>query len=343
MIPLLFALVVTVHVGPVAKDAAARQPQMAADGTTVALTFGEGNGIYFTASHDGGKAFAAPVKVAEVRAMLLGRHRGPRIAIAGKAMVITAIVGNKSGDGDLCVWRSTDAGLHWSKGAVLNDVPNAAREGLHGLGSDGKGGLFVAWLDHRGAGMQLGGARSVDGGVTWGKNAVIYESPDGHVCECCHPSVAIDGAGRVLVMWRNWLGGSRDMYPARSEDGVKFSRAEKLGTGTWPLNACPMDGGGLVVLGSKVVTAWRRGESLYVASPGQAETRMGDGKDVALALDGDGAHAVWTNGTKIESWSAGRTEVLSSSGAFPSIVSLPGGGVVVAWDEDGGIAVRRAE
>ena len=129
---------------------------------------------------------------------------------------------------------------------MINDAPGAPTEGLHSLAADAKGDLFAAWLDKRGGhGTKLYGARSTDGGVTWSKNVMIYDSPEGTICECCHPSVAIDAAGQILVMWRNWLGGSRDMYLTRSRDGVAFSKPEKLGTGTWPLNACPMDGGGI--------------------------------------------------------------------------------------------------
>ena len=62
------------------------------------------------------------------------------------------------------------------------------------------------------AGTKLYGARSRDGGVTWSKNVLIYESPDGTICQCCHPSAAFDPGGQVLVMWRNCLGGARDMY-----------------------------------------------------------------------------------------------------------------------------------
>jgi hypothetical protein len=339
MIPLLFALM-TVHVGPVVKSVSARQPQMAAEGALVALAYGEGNAIYFSASTDRGAHFSAPVKVAEPAALMLGRHRGPRIAIAGQALVITAIAGEKMSETDLYAWRSTDGGAHWSTGKIVNDVPKSAREGLDALSSDGKGKLFVAWLDDRGTRKQLWGARSVDAGATWSKNVLMYESPDGHICECCHPSVSMDGAGHVLAMWRNWLGGSRDMYLARSEDGVTFSKAEKLGTGTWQIDACPMDGGGLSVSGSRIVSAWRRGESIFAASPGQAEVKLGDGKDVALALDGERMHAVWTSGTKIESWGDGKIETLSDAGAFPAIVRLPGGGVLVAWEEAGTIAVR---
>ena len=47
-------------------------------------------------------------------------------------------------------------------------------------------------------------------------------------------------------MWRNSLDGARDMFVSESRDGGRtFSNARKLGSGTWPLKACPMDGGHL--------------------------------------------------------------------------------------------------
>ena len=58
----------------------------------------------------------------------------------------------------------------------------------------------------------------------------------------------MDAQGRVAVMWRNWLNGSRDMFAALSSDGGKtFATAQKLGSGTWKLNGCPMDGGSIAV------------------------------------------------------------------------------------------------
>ena len=92
--------------------------------------------------------------------MPLTRHRGPRIALAGRAIVIAAVVGKTAeggghghglpSDGDLIAWRSTDGGRSWSKGVVINDVPGAPTEGLHSLAGDAKGVLFAAWLDKRG-------------------------------------------------------------------------------------------------------------------------------------------------------------------------------------------------
>ena len=124
-------------------------------------------------------------------------------------------------------------------------------------------------------------------------------------------------------------------------DGVTFSKPEKLGTGTWQLNACPMDGGGLDVSGGRIITAWRRGEDVFLDEPGRAEKRIGAGKDVALATSGDRTYVAWTNGVAIELWNGGKIEVLAKTGAFPSLVSLTHGGVLAAWEEDGGIQIRR--
>ena len=85
---------------------------------------------------------------------MLGRHRGPRVAATNDAVTITAIAGKRGGgqDGDLLAWRSMDHGKTWGAPAVLNDVADAAREGLHGLLLDRviccslSGWIFARWI-----------------------------------------------------------------------------------------------------------------------------------------------------------------------------------------------------
>jgi hypothetical protein len=72
---------------------AAREPQLAAHGELVAMTFGAGGSLYFSASHDAGRTFSPPVKVSEAAIVPLNRHRGPRIAISRNTIVITAVTG----------------------------------------------------------------------------------------------------------------------------------------------------------------------------------------------------------------------------------------------------------
>jgi len=352
MIPLLLFAAAAVHLGPMGPDAPAREPQMAADSSRVVMAFGAGNAIYFSGSRDGGSTFTAPIKAGEAGIVPLSRHRGPRIALAGRTIVITAVAGSKPqegahahglpSDGDLLVWLSRDGGTTWSAGKPVNDVPGSASEGLHALASDGKNTLFAVWLDKRGGkGTRLYSSRSSDGGVTWSRNVQVYESPGGSICECCHPSAAISPGGEFVVMWRNSLKGCRDLYLATSRDGVNFPAPRKLGDGSWPLNACPMDGGGLAISASRIVTAWRRESNVFLDEPGRPERQIGTGKDVALTLSGERTCLAWVDGSNVDLWIDGKVERLSSAGAFPSLIGLPAGGVLVAWEENGAVQIRR--
>ena len=177
----------------------ARQPQITVDESErIHLTFGIGNSVYYTFSLDRGATFGAADRSRSTEASRprnatrssdcgsgrLGdhcRHRGPRRAVAAM--------------GDLFTWRSQDRGRTWQGPARVNDVSSSAREGLHALAGATNGDLFCVWLDLRNKDTQIFGSRSTDSGATWSQNILIYKSPDGSVCECCHPSVAYGGDG----------------------------------------------------------------------------------------------------------------------------------------------------
>lgn len=172
-------------------------------------------------------------------------------------------------------WTSADHGKSWKDSAPLNTAPKSAREGLQALAGDGSGLVAAVWLDLRGKGTELWGRISRDGGATWATDLSIYQSPDGHICECCVPNVAISPSGEITAMWRNWLGDSRDLYVATSRDGRTFSLAQKLGTGTWKLNGCPMDGGGLAFApAGNWVAVWRRERAVFVSEAGTPEKQL---------------------------------------------------------------------
>jgi hypothetical protein len=231
----------------------------------------------------------------------------------------------------LYAWTSDDNGQTWSSGVKINSVPNAAREGLHGMGGDQHGKVYAVWLDARNNAAQVWGAASQDGGQTWGENLMIYQSPDGHVCECCHPSVEVAKNGEVRVMWRNWLRGSRDMYTAVSNDGGRtFGAAVKLGSGTWPLNACPMDGGSLV----GAFSVWRRGDKVYYTFDRSAELLLGTGTQPIVSLGSGGPYFIWQQDSRLlVKTMYAAPYVLSQSGTYPAMAvasasQLP----VVIWE-----------
>jgi hypothetical protein len=312
--------------------AAGRQPQMAAQGDLVALAYGSGNTIYFSSSRDGGRSFNAPVKVAETDAkLMLGKRRGPRIAIAGSSIVITAVTG-----GDLLAWRSSDEGHSWQGPARLNSVENSAREGLDGIAGSGRV-VFATWLDLRDGGMRLYGAVSKDGGLTWPGNFVVYASPDGHICECCHPSALVASDGTLYAMWRNWLGGSRDLWYSESRDGGAHWSAAKLGTGTWPLEGCPMDGGGLVLDDAgKLHTVWRRNTGVFAAMPGEPEQPLGPGKDPAVSWDRGLLMAWIQDGNLLVKAGDAPARQVADHATAPVLA-----GRVLAWEQDGQVFVTR--
>lgn len=297
------------------------QPQVAvAPGGSIFVTFGKGAAIYCVGSTNGGKTFMRPVEVASLPKLALGMRRGPRIVASDTQVTISAI---SHEDGNLYAWTSEDGGAKWSKGVRINTIPNSAREGLHAMAGDGpKGFVYAVWLDSRKKGAQLWSAASYDHGKTWADNVLVYQSPDGHVCECCHPSATVTTNGILRVMWRNWLGGSRDMYAASSLDGGKtFSAAEKLGSGTWPLNGCPMDGGSL----AGQYSTWRRKATVYYTDDRPDEHVLAEGKQPIVGLSKEGVCFLWQSGSQLmlKKGLMVNPIVLSEVGAYPAIATTP--------------------
>lgn len=333
--------------GPASPAGPMRQPQAVASNGQVAMTFGGPGAIYFASSSNQGRSFGAPVKVAAAPALALGRHRGPRLAITPSALVITAVADPNAPSGtqpgNLLAWRSTDKGKTWTLAATINDEPASAREGLHAMAAGPRGRLFAVWLDLRTKGTKLYGSQSTDGGRTWSKNVLVYESPSGTICQCCHPSARFDEQGDIWVMWRNVIDGSRDLYVARSRDGIHFEAAAKQGEATWKLDACPMDGGGFYIDKGKVTSAWRRNSEVFLNRPGQPEHLVAEGKDTAIAAGPNGPVVAWTTpkgAIAVLEPGSPQPRELAAQGGFVNLTALPGGQVLAAWESPNGIETR---
>lgn len=306
----------------------AKQPQLAVQGETIWMAYGEASKIMVASSTHGAARWSKAQVVAEVPKLMLGMRRGPRIAATPGALVVSAI-----SNGELLSWSSQDNGKSWSQALKVNDVTNSAREGLHAMAS-GAGKIYAAWLDLRQPGMRLYGSYSEDGGRSWSKNELLYQSPSGSICECCHPSLIVDADGKATVLFRNHVDGNRDMYVL-----PWGGKAVKLGSGSWLLNACPMDGGDLVwEAPGKLLSAWRRDKQVFLARPGQPEELLGPGRQPVLARDASGVWAAWTEGKTL--WVKqpnGQRRSVSEQASFPSFIARPSGGVMLAWDGAEGI------
>ena len=327
---------VTVVTGTMIAEPEQPQAAVAADGT-IHIAFGAGDTVYCSRSLDAGKTFSQPQKIGKLPQLALGLRRGPRIVAGPEAIVVTAISHDR---GDLLAWHSADDGQTWKGPARVNDSPNNAREGLHAMAMGPQGEIFCVWLDLRNEGTQLFGAGSTDGGKTWSDNQQIYRSPDGSICECCHPAVTYDPRGNLYVMWRNAIGGNRDLYLAMSHDGGNtFSRASKLGSGSWKLAACPMDGGYLAATASgEVTTVWRRDRQVFRTDSEQAsETLLGAGEQPWAVAGPAGVYVVWISKRAGALWllmpDSGEPKRLATDATDPVIAApIRGSGpVVVAW------------
>lgn len=333
---------------------APKQPQaVVATNGTVHLIYGAGDTVFYCCSTDAGATFTKPQEAFHTKNLSLGMRRGPRISVAGNVVVVTAVGGHQGmgRDGDVLAWRSVDDGATWQGPVRVNDAADSAREGLHGMASGPDGSVWATWLDLREKRSEVYASKSIDDGATWQPNVRVYRSPDGNVCECCHPSIMVSDDA-VQVMFRNSLAGNRDMYVATSRDDGKTFVPKKIGHGTWELNACPMDGGMLAAdPDGSIVTVWRRnGEIFSAASTGGREQLLGQGEQPWITFSANGPVIVWTatrdGDLLVQSPASNQPQKLAAAARDPMVISAANGegAVIVCWESrlKGSIGVMAA-
>jgi hypothetical protein len=321
-----------------------KQPALTVDrNNTIKVVFGKEDEIYFAASRDAGKSFTAPALVAKQPKMALGNTRGPQIA-ATKDYTVIAAAGFT---GKILAYRLKNGETKWSQPVNILQGDTTAKEGFITLASGKDNVVYAAWLDMRlDHKNNIFSAVSADGGKTWSKSKLVYTAPEGRVCPCCRPAITADASGNVYVMFRNELKGARDMYVAHSRDGGKsFSPAQKMGMGTWTLKACPMDGGGIGLdPKGNVSTTWRREGTIYMASPGGMEQKVGEGRASALAKTSKGNYIVWQQNNKIMALSPNQLGAAAiGSGTFPKVARLKDQTAVSIWESEGQIVARHLD
>ena len=294
------------------------------------VVYGYGDSIMYTMSAKGGKSFSTPSLVAVLPKLADAYMRGPQIAATENGITIIAC----NAPGDIFSYTKDRSGI-WQPAIRVNDVDTVGKEGFMALSGD-KENLFAVWLDLRGnKHNKIVGARSRDGGKSWSKNIIVYASPDTTVCQCCKPSVVVKGS-HVLVMFRNWLAGNRDMYLIESSDiGNSFGEAKKLGSGSWALDGCPMDGGGLAINMHDVPqTIWRRQGKLYACEFGKEEVEIGQGKNCTIeSVNGKNVYAWIEKGEVIILKPQGRRENLGK-GQLPIIKAINNEHIICVWENE---------
>jgi len=294
------------------------------------LVYGIGDSIMYSFSVDGGKNFSSPSLVSVLPELAASHMRGPQLAATSEGLSLIAC--NSSGD---ILSYAKDERNTWTKTAKVNDVDTVAKEGLMALTADGRN-AFATWLDLRGNRQnKIFGARSNDDGKTWSKNFLIYESPDGTVCECCKPSVVMKG-NNVYVMFRNWVNRNRDLYVVQSSDGGNtFGQATKLGEGSWKLDGCPMDGGAIVLdKNGNPETVWKRKDNIFSCEPGKPEQKIGEGRNCTTAIVNEKNVYAWTQNGEVVLLKPGGTREKLGRGSLPILTSLDSDHVICIWENE---------
>ena len=163
----------------------------------------------------------------------------------------------------------------------------------------------IIWLDNRKTTTHEGSALYF--AVTEGNSGFVREQLVSQpACQCCRTKLYCDSKGNLHAVYRGIINDSiRDMLHVVSTDGGKsFSAPKRVHADNWVLRGCPHTG------------------------PSMAETQHG-------------LHFAWfTGGLRKGSYlissqdgSFKRYDTISSAGTHPQLAAMPGGSLVVVWDE----------
>ncbi len=259
--------------------------------------------------------------------------RGPQLASSAHYSVITAM--DKTGN--IYYFMLDHQKGTWQYKGLVNDIKATAPEGLMNVACDDKDDFYATWLD-----LRLNKRNNVyfsslpAGNAKWLKNTLVYRSPDEHVCECCRPSIAVKGSN-VAIMFRNWLNGSRDLYLATSANrGLTFNNAIKLGNGTWKMNSCTMDGGGLSFnADNSINTTWQRQGIVYYCKPGEGEKELAKGRDCSISTGQNQTLVALSDRGELKVKNVrSNAETTAGKGSYLKAIILPSGKVLCVWEED---------
>ncbi|MEO7047630.1 MAG: hypothetical protein ABI091_20190 [Ferruginibacter sp.] len=298
------------------------------------IVYGNGDTIMYAFSK-GGNSYSTLALVAVLPQLYASAMRGPQIAAVPGGIVITAC----DKIGNIYSFRKVRQGK-WSTAKRVNEINEISKEGLMSLSADGAN-VYAIWLGvNNPKGQSIYGAGSDDGGNTWRKNIIVYASPSGTVCECCKPSVFVKG-NKVYAMFRNYLNGNRDLYLIESSDGGKhFAQAQKLGNGSWKLNGCPMDGGGLAInKDGQIQTVWRREGNIYSAEPGKAEKEIGEGRSCSIETINNKDIYAWMEKGNIIVMKPNGQKVNLGKGSLPILKAINNDKVICVWENENEIHI----
>ena len=180
--------------------------------TARAAEAGHATTLYLSASRDGGRSFAPPVKVNDDATV--GVHGMHSLAVGRGGRVYLAWLDERN------------LHQHHHESPKAGDSSEGAKKASGGMHGEQNREVFFAASD--------------DGGRTFSPNRRVASE----ACPCCQTALAVAGDGRVHVGWRHVLPGDlRHIAVASSEDGGEtFNAPVVVSDDRWELRGCPVSG-----------------------------------------------------------------------------------------------------
>lgn len=162
----------------------------------------EGGNIYVAKSTDGGKTFGDPVRVNDVPSKA-SVGIGTFMAWGGGRLYVVWSDSRNDYEGDVYLDSSED-GVTFGTDVLVNDDTYRYQEDPSvavGRGTDCMGHVYVVWQDLRSnKSYDIYGAKSTDGGATFGANQVMTPSTDG---DQMNPALTLDYSCTAGITWRD--------------------------------------------------------------------------------------------------------------------------------------------
>lgn len=206
-------------------------------------------------SGDAGRSFTPPVTVNhEPERIAADGENRPKLAFGDQGEVYVSWTRSLEApfSGHVRFSRSLDDGRSFSAPLTVNDNREAISHRFEALLVDGRGRIWIAWLDKRDLsaakqhGVKYTGAAvyyavSEDRGASFAANRKLAD----HSCECCRIALARDTDGRPVALWRHVFGkNTRDHALARLDDQPVVRRVTHE---DWAVDACPHHGPALAI------------------------------------------------------------------------------------------------
>ena len=223
-----------------------------------------GQHVYVSYSDDRGFTQSVPVRVnAEPESMLGDGENRPKIIVRKGAIYLSYTQGlAKPMSGDIRFSRSTDGGKSFSAPITVNDNREIISHRFDSMAVNGKGHVYIAWLDKREQsaaekkgekynGSAIYYAMSDDGGISFRRNVKIAD----HVCECCRTAMAVDTDDYPVVVWRHIYDTNIRDHALVKLDGK--TNPVRLSHENWNVAGCPHHGPSLSIAADGIYhAAW---------------------------------------------------------------------------------------